>query len=60
MNQKLVKSIRRSAKAIWIDSPMVDYTKKGKTTVLTDRCIKRIVKDTKRLITHGRKELREL
>lgn len=47
MRQSLVKEIRRSAKHLFGDRPFTEYTTKGKTTVLTDHCIKRIIKDTK-------------
>lgn len=54
MRNKLVKQIRRSAKEIWSDSPYREYSTDARgNTVLTENCIKKLVNDTKRHLTHG-------
>ena len=48
MRNKLVKEIRRSARTLFSDRPDVEYTTNVRgSTVLTDHCIKKVVKDTK-------------
>lgn len=72
MRQKLVKAIRRSARALFPDRPYAEYTEVKANIgydklkhlpsdrvhpmmiVLTDNCIKKIVKDTKRHLKYGR------
>lgn len=62
MRNTLVKSIRKSAKEIFIDRPYKEYTTDSRgNTVLTDNCIKKLVKDTKRHLNYGnRKGLQQL
>lgn len=54
MRQSLVKQIRRTAKTLFPDRPYTEYTTKNTTTVLTDYCIKKLIKDTKRDLKYGR------
>lgn len=54
MRQSLVKQIRRQAKNLFDQRPYVEYTTHSRGyTVMTDFCIKKVVKDTKKDIKNA-------